>query len=68
MALTFSGIATRVGVTTFFVFSAQKRYFITAGHSFAVKSPLFCGIFTSDLQQTSNIQATIMKFWLENEQ
>jgi hypothetical protein len=27
-----------------------------------VKSPLFCAIFTSDLQQTLNNQATIMKF------
>jgi hypothetical protein len=32
----------------------RKRYFIAARPSFAVKSPLFCAIVTSDLQQTLN--------------
>jgi hypothetical protein len=40
----------------------RKRQFITTRHSFAVKSPLFCAIFTSYRQQTLNNQATIMKF------
>jgi hypothetical protein len=40
----------------------RKRYFITTQHSLAVKSPLFCTIFTSDLQETLNNQAAITKF------
>jgi hypothetical protein len=40
----------------------MKRYFITARHSFAAKSALFCAIFASDRQQALNNNATIMKF------
>jgi hypothetical protein len=43
-------------------FPFRKRYFITARHSFTVKTPLFCAIFTSDRQQTLNNHTTIMKF------
>jgi hypothetical protein len=35
--------------------------FVTAWHSSAVKSPLLCTVFTSDVQQTLNNQATVMK-------
>jgi hypothetical protein len=35
---------------------------MTAWHSLAVKSLLFCDIFTSDLQETLNNQTTTMKF------
>jgi hypothetical protein len=37
-------------------FPFRKRYFISARHTFAVKFPLFCTIFISDLQQTLNNQ------------
>jgi hypothetical protein len=40
----------------------RERYFITAWHSFAVKSQLLWAILISDLQQTFNNRATIMKF------
>jgi hypothetical protein len=40
----------------------QEQIFHHCLNSFAVKSPMFCAIFTSDLQQTLNNQATIMKF------
>jgi hypothetical protein len=43
-------------------FPFKKSYFITGWHSFAVKSSLFCTVFTSDLQQTLSNQAAIMKF------
>jgi hypothetical protein len=32
----------------------SKMHFITAWHAYAVKFPLFCAIFTSELQQTLN--------------
>jgi hypothetical protein len=34
--------------------SFRKRYFVTAWHTFAVKSPLVCAMFIFDLQQAWN--------------
>jgi hypothetical protein len=43
----------------------KKRYLNTARHSFARKSELFCAIFSSDLQQTLNKNAAVVKFRLD---
>jgi hypothetical protein len=43
-------------------FPFRKRHFITTRRFFVVKSPLFCAIFTADLQLTLHNQATFMNF------